>query len=164
MGSNQRIVPAGEGTKQPFMPGELFTWKTTGAENKSAMDFGELSLAAGVKVPEHIHHGNDEAYYILEGNYRFKVGDEVAEAAAGSFVFIPRGTPHAWANTGSQDGRVVVIFTPGGMAGFFTDLAPLIPDMMIGMADMSKVDPAVLAKLEVISKRYQYEIVGPPLT
>ncbi len=50
------------------------------------------------------------------------------------------------------------------MSSFFEELEPLIPAMMVGMGDMSRVDPAVLARLEVISRRYQYEIVGPPLT
>jgi len=160
MGPHDRIVPPGEGRSQPFMPGELFTWKTTGG----AMDFGELSLAPQVGPPEHIHHGHDEAYYILEGSYRFKVGDEQAEALAGTFVFIPRGTPHAWANAGEGAGRMAVIFTPGGMAGYFEELEPLLPELMIGIADMTKVDPAVLAKAEAIMRRYQYELVGPPLT
>jgi len=127
------------------MPGELFTWKTTGAANGGAMDFAELDLDAGVRVPEHIHHAHDELYYILEGSYRFKVGDDTGEATAGTFVFIPRGTPHAWSNTGSAPGRVVLAFTPGGMSDYFRELEPLIPDLMVGIADMSKVDPAVLA-------------------
>lgn len=55
--STNHIIPAGEGRKRPFMPGELFTWKTTGQDNGGAMDFGELSLEPGVRVPEHIHHG-----------------------------------------------------------------------------------------------------------
>ena len=162
MGSSSRIVKPGQGSVQPFMPGESFTWKTSASAN-GPLDFGELSLAPDVRVPEHIHHGHDEAYYILEGTYHFKVGDELAEAPAGTFVFIPRGTPHAWANIGGHAGRVAVIFTPGGMAGYFEELEPLLPELMVGVPDMSKVDPEVLAKAQDIMDRYQYELVGPPL-
>jgi quercetin dioxygenase-like cupin family protein len=162
--ANDRIVPPGEGVAQPFMPGEVFTWKTTGAATGGAMDFGELALEPGVRVPEHVHRGNDEAYYILDGTYRFKVGDDVADASAGTFIFIPRGTPHAWANIGANPGRVAVIFTPAGMAGYFEELQPLLPELMVGINDMTKVDPAVLAKAEAIFQRYGYELVGPPLT
>jgi len=49
----------------------------------------------------------------MEETYRFKVRDEMAEASSGTFVFIPQGIPHAWANTGTGPGRVAVIFTPG---------------------------------------------------
>jgi quercetin dioxygenase-like cupin family protein len=164
VGAHQRIVAPGDGTSQAFMPGELFIWKTTGPSNGGAIDFGELALEPEVRVPEHIHHAHDEAYYILDGRYRFKVGDEVAEAIAGAFVFIPRGTPHAWSNIGGAAGRVAVIFTPGSMAGYFHELEPLIPDLMVGIPDMSKVDPAVLAQAQMIMNRYQYELVGPPLT
>lgn len=156
------IVGPEDGTSQEFMPGELFIWKRRGSAN-AEMDFAELKLEPGVMVPEHIHHANDEAYYVLEGNYRFKVGEQLGEAGVGTFVFIPRGTPHAWSSIGEQPGRVAVMFTPGGMAGYFDELRPLLPDLMAGMADMTKVDPAVLRQAEEIMTRYQYELVGPPL-
>jgi mannose-6-phosphate isomerase-like protein (cupin superfamily) len=164
MSAQHGIVAPGAGSQQSFMPGERFTWKTTGDANGGALDFAELSLEAGVGAPEHIHHGNDEAYYILEGTYRFKVGEETAEASRGTFVFIPRRTPHAWVNTGTEPGRVAIIFTPGGMAGYFDELGPLVPDMMIGITDISKVAPDVLAKVDDVWKRYGYEMVGPPLS
>ncbi len=103
-------------------------------------------------------------YRLLEGSYRFKFGDEIADATAGTFVFIPRGTPHAWSNTGTGPGRVALAFTPGGMSDYFRELEPLLPDLMVGIADMSKVEPDVLAQAEATMSRYQYEIVGPPLT
>ncbi len=163
MGADRRIVPPGEGARQPFQPGEEFAWKITGAASGGAMDFGELSLEHDVGVPEHIHHQHDEAYYILDGTYRFKVGDELAEATAGAFVFIPRGTPHAWANVGGRAGRVAVIFTPGGMNGFFEELAPLLPELLAGLPDLTTVNPHTLDQATAIMQRYHYELVGPPL-
>ena len=164
MGSHHRIVQPGGGNAHQFTPGELFTWKTLGAENGGAMDFGELSVEPAVGVPQHIHHAHDEAFYILNGTFRFKVGDDIAEVSVGTFVFIPRGTSHAWTNIGGEAGRVALIFTPGGMSGFFEELEPFIHDLMVGMDDMSRVDPAVLAEVETIFRRYQYEMLGPPLT
>ena len=163
MGSHHRILQPGDGKLHRFTAGELFTWKTLGEDNGGAMDFGELSVEPAVAVPEHIHHGHDEAFYIIDGTFRFKVDEEVADASAGTFVFIPRGTAHAWSNTGSEAGRVEIIFTPGGMSGFFEDLEPFIDELMGAMGDMSKVDPAVLAEVETVFRRYGYELVGPPL-
>ena len=145
------------------MPGEHFTWKTTGAANGGAMDLAELELEPGVRVPEHIHHAHLEAYFVLEGTYRFKVGDELASASTGAFVLIPPGTPHAWASVGDGPGRLVVMFTPGGMTGYFSELEPLVPELVAHIDDLSKVDPEVLAQAETIMRRYQYELVGPPL-
>ncbi|GAC1440337.1 MAG: hypothetical protein NVS3B26_09400 [Mycobacteriales bacterium] len=158
------MLTADEGTHQTFMPGEEFTWKTTGASNGGALDFAELTLHPQVRTPQHVHHGNDEAYFILAGNYRFKVGDEIAEATDGGFVFIPRGTPHAWVHLGPETGRAVLIFTPGGMVDYFKDLAPHLPALMSADGDMSKVGSAELASAEAIMRRHQFELVGPPLS
>ena len=164
MGSHHRIVQPGAGKSHQFTPGELFTWKTLGPANGGAMDFGELSVEPGVGVPQHIHHAHDEAFYILDGTFRFQVGDDVAEASVGTFVFIGRGTAHAWTNIGRAAGKVALIFTPGGMSGFFEELEPFIHDMMAAVDDTSKLDPAVLAMVETIFRRYRYELVGPPLS
>lgn len=163
MESHHRIVQPGDGKSHRFTPGELFTWKTLGEVNGGAMDFGELSVEPTVRVPQHIHHGHDEAFYVLRGTFRFKVDDELAEAPVGTFVFIPRGTAHAWTNIGSEAGRVAIIFTPGGMSGFFEELEPLVADLIGAADDLSKLDPVVLAKAETIFRRYAYELVGPPL-
>ncbi|GAC1579616.1 MAG: hypothetical protein NVS3B18_13310 [Candidatus Dormibacteria bacterium] len=163
MQAHSPIVHPGEGASQAFQPGERFTWKIGGAESDGTLDFGELSLEPDVGVPEHIHHRHNEAYYILDGTYRFKVGGELAEATSGTFVFIPRGVPHAWRNIGGGPGRVIVLFTPGGMTGYFRELEPLLPELMAGLPDMSSVDPAVLARATDIMQRYHYELVGPPL-
>ncbi|MDQ6641789.1 MAG: cupin domain-containing protein [Actinomycetota bacterium] len=120
-------------------------------------------MTPDVGAPEHIHHANDEAYYILDGTYRFKIADTISEAAAGAFVFIPRGTPHAWTNIGDQPGRVTMMFTPGGMDGYFRELEPLLPELMAAMPDLSRVDPDLPPKAEDIMRRYGYELVGPPL-
>lgn len=163
MGLQQHILAPGEGTPTALMPGEHFTWKATGAGTAGALDVAELVLAPQVETPEHIHHRHDEVYYILEGTFRFKIGDVLAEGTAGSFIFIPRGTPHAWKNSGTGRGRALLVFTPGGMDGYFTELQPFLPALMPGIADLSQVDPAVLTEAERLMQRYGYELVGPPL-
>lgn len=163
MVSVRNIVPPAEGEIFEFMPGEVFTWKTTAEQNDGGVDFGELTIAAGSMVPEHIHHGNDESYYILEGSFRFKVGDELADAGPGTAVHIPRGVSHAWKNTSNTPGRVTITFAPGGMTGYFKELAPLLPELMANMADMSKVAPDTMRQASEIMKRYGYEMTGPPL-
>ncbi|GAC1574510.1 MAG: hypothetical protein NVS3B24_01710 [Candidatus Dormibacteria bacterium] len=163
MVSVRNIVPRSEGEVLEFMPGEVFTWKTTAEQNGGGIDFGELTIAAGSAVPQHIHHANDETYYVLEGIFRFKVGDELAEAGPGATIHIPRGVSHAWKNTGNVPGRVTITFAPGGMTGYFRELAPLLPELMANMADMSKVQPDTMRRASEIMQRYGYEMTGPPL-
>ena len=80
--------------------GERFIWKATGARTGGALDVGELLVAPGVGPPEHIHHANDETFYVLDGTFRFTVAGQQHVAEAGAFIFIPRGVPHAWQNIG----------------------------------------------------------------
>jgi mannose-6-phosphate isomerase-like protein (cupin superfamily) len=63
-------------------------------------------------APLHLHHNDDEAWYVLEGTLCVRVGDQELEARAGSAVFVPRGTPHTYWNPGSTPTRYLLIMTP----------------------------------------------------
>ena len=61
----------------------------------------------------HVHHADDEAWYVLEGALRFQVGDSVYEAGVGSLVLAPKGTPHAYGNARrGQAARYLLVMTP----------------------------------------------------
>jgi len=64
-------------------------------------------------APLHVHHADDEAWYVLEGMLRFQVGDETLEAPPGSAVFVPKGTPHAYGNARRRErARYLLVTTP----------------------------------------------------
>lgn len=62
-------------------------------------------------APPHIHHGDDEAWYVLEGKLVVQVGDDEVEAGAGCGVLVPRGTAHTYWNPGSEPVRYLLIMT-----------------------------------------------------
>jgi mannose-6-phosphate isomerase-like protein (cupin superfamily) len=62
-------------------------------------------------APLHLHHNDDEAWYVLEGTLIVRVGDEEIEAPAGSSVYVPRGTPHTYWNPGPGPTRYLLIMT-----------------------------------------------------
>lgn len=62
-------------------------------------------------APPHLHHHDDEAWYVLEGAMRVQVGDEIVDAQAGSGVFVPRGTPHTYWNPTPGRVRYLLIMT-----------------------------------------------------
>jgi mannose-6-phosphate isomerase-like protein (cupin superfamily) len=62
-------------------------------------------------APLHVHHRDDEAWYVLEGTLRVKVGKDEIEALAGSAVFVPRGTPHTYWNPGPGPVRYLLVMT-----------------------------------------------------
>jgi mannose-6-phosphate isomerase-like protein (cupin superfamily) len=64
-------------------------------------------------VPPHWHRDEDEAFYVLEGQFTFSVGDQHFMAPAGAFAFVPRRTMHAFTNSGQEQGRMLITVTPG---------------------------------------------------
>jgi mannose-6-phosphate isomerase-like protein (cupin superfamily) len=64
-------------------------------------------------APLHVHHADDEAWYVLEGALSFRIGDEVYEAGPGEAVLAPKGTPHAYGNAKrGQLARYLLVMTP----------------------------------------------------
>jgi mannose-6-phosphate isomerase-like protein (cupin superfamily) len=62
-------------------------------------------------APLHIHHTDDEAWYVLEGALRFRLGDEEVEAQAGGAVIATRGTPHTYWNPRAEPARYLLVMT-----------------------------------------------------
>ena len=62
-------------------------------------------------APLHLHHRDDEAWYVLEGVLCVQRGDDVIEARAGSGVFVPRGTKHTYWNPSAQPMRYLLLMT-----------------------------------------------------
>ena len=62
-------------------------------------------------APLHVHHVDDEAWYVLEGTLGFRLGEEEVVAEAGSAVMAPRGTPHTFWNAGDAEARYLLVMT-----------------------------------------------------
>jgi mannose-6-phosphate isomerase-like protein (cupin superfamily) len=126
----------------------LLTAADTGGA--SSMWIEEVPPAAG--PPLHIHLNEDEAFFVLEGDFRFQGGETVSMAGKGATVFIPRGTPHTFRNDGTASGRLLVTMTPGGFEGFFlaVDAEGLSP-------------PNDMARIESLAAQFGLKFVGPPL-
>ena len=119
---------------------------------QSVMAFEEVT-PAGTETPLHLHHDSDEVMYVLSGQYSFKIGDHVSSGGPGTCVFMPRGIPHAWKNTGDETGRAFFIYTPGEAGKFFEESVRLQSP-----APSATVDPEVAQLLQ----RFGWEIVRPP--
>src|SRR4051794_26149709 len=68
----------------------------------------------------HVHSREDEGIYVLEGQVRFRVGDDEFVAGPGSWVWQPRGLPQAF-SVESDSARVLIIFVPGGLEQMFEE-------------------------------------------
>jgi quercetin dioxygenase-like cupin family protein len=95
----------------------------------SAVAFYEYVSEPGVAgPPQHVHHGHDETFYVVDGTYEFTIGRKRALLSPGAFLSIPNGTPHTFRNAGDDLGRIVGTFSPGQFANYFRELAAIITD------------------------------------
>ncbi|HEY3191699.1 MAG TPA: cupin domain-containing protein [Solirubrobacterales bacterium] len=109
----------------------------------------EVVAPPGDGPPLHVHNREDETVYMLAGEFRWKLGDELSSTGPGSFVFIPRGLQHTWQNVGDQPGRMLITFAPAGMERFFESLSTLTE------FDMDAFRSA--------AAEHGMDVVGPPL-
>jgi mannose-6-phosphate isomerase-like protein (cupin superfamily) len=138
--------------------GGRFTVKLDSAASDRQFSMVEALAFRSTEPPRHIHRNEDEAWYILEGAMTFHVGDDVLPATSGSFVFAPRGIPHAF-TVDIEPTRVLVFASPGGFEQFALEVGePAAGDEP--PPDLAVPAPEVLGP---IGHRYGIEIVGPPI-
>jgi quercetin dioxygenase-like cupin family protein len=142
-------VGTGEGDHLRSPLGGDITFIVRGEQSAGRLAVMEVVNGAGEGPPLHVHGREDETMYILEGEFRFKLGDSLGPAGPGSFVYIPKGMPHTWQITGDSPGRMLVSFAPAGMEGFFDELSA-----------MTEFD---LDSFTAAAARHSMEVVGPPL-
>lgn len=93
--------------------GSLAVIKATAADTGGQMTIIEVTEPPGFEGPLHVHHREDEGFWLLEGDATFEVGDATIEAHAGDYVFGPRDIPHRY-TVGAAGCRMLFIMTPGG--------------------------------------------------
>jgi len=148
------IVPA---TQEVWWQGALFRIKGRTAETAGVIGLAEANFWAGMATPFHVHHREDEAFYILEGKIRFRRGEEEFTAGAGEFVFGPREIPRSF-KVLEGGTRALVLLTPGGMEQMIIEGGVPVRDAAQPPTREYDVDH-VLA----LAKKYGWEVVGPPM-
>jgi quercetin dioxygenase-like cupin family protein len=101
--------------------GELLTLVATAEQTGGAFSLMEERLPRGAEPPPHVHHREDESFFVLEGSLTVRVGDEIFPAAPGSFVFCPRDVPHMLI-VESDEVRMLTLCAPGGVEQLFVEL------------------------------------------
>jgi quercetin dioxygenase-like cupin family protein len=107
------VPPDGGGSLWFF--GELVTCKVTSDQTGGAYSLFEIVARPGAGPPPHVQHWEDEAAYVLEGDYEFVAEGASMRAGPGSLVYVSRGRLHTYKNVGGKPGRMLVVQTPGGL-------------------------------------------------
>ncbi len=112
--------------------------------------FEQTSLSPGKGTPLHIHHFQDEVFYVMEGSYYFQVGEDKHTLTAGDSIFLPRKVPHAWTQV-SEKGKMTVTMQPAGK----------LEDFFVTMSALDHEPTA--AEIAKIFADNEMQVVGPPL-
>ncbi len=122
--SNRSVkhIPPGEARSLWFFGG-LVTIYALGEDTGGAFTLLEEATEPESAAFPHLHHGEDQAFYILQGDHEFVCDGETFMTKPGSFVYIPRGMVHPFTNVGTTPGKIMVLSTPaGGTERFFFEL------------------------------------------
>jgi quercetin dioxygenase-like cupin family protein len=137
--------------------GNLATVKAGGDKTGGALAVVEFMAPPGFATPRHVHHGEDEAFYVLEGSLAGFCGETKWEAAAGSFVWVPKDVPHGFANTANGVTRSLTITLPAGFEKFVAEVGE--PARSRTLPPPSEPD---VERLAAAAARHNMEILGPP--
>lgn len=130
----------GEGERIPVGPATA-VMKAMAGETGGTFSLSETEVAPGFPgPPAHLHRHTYDAFYVLEGTLTVRLGDDEAEAAAGTFVCVPPGTVHTFANRSEAPARFLNLNSPGGWESYLRDLAAAMPEQ-------GPPDPARLAEI-----------------
>ena len=120
------VVGPGEG-ETILLGATQFRILEDGSSTGHRLGFAESVLAPHTPgPPQHRHAQHDEGFYIVSGTVRFTVGQKTYDAVAGTFVMIPPGAPHTFANPGDQPAVMLSTFTPDLYVQYFRDLRDMI--------------------------------------
>jgi quercetin dioxygenase-like cupin family protein len=138
--------------------GTLAVVKASGETTDGRVFVVEHLAPRGAGSPLHVHHREDEWFYVLEGELTFWVGGEVSEAPAGSFVYGPRDIPHTF-TVASEQARFLLVTEPGDFSAFLHAAGEPAPRLEV---PTPATEPPDIAALSALAAQYGVEILGPP--
>jgi len=125
-------------------------WKVTAKDTGGAYSVVETIVQPGTGPVPHRHSREDECFYVLEGQYEFRVGDRIISASTGSFLFAPRGIPHTYKNVGTAASKHLTIISPAGLEKFFEERNAL-------QKELPTTDPSYPGRDKALSEKYDLE-------
>ncbi len=149
-------VPPGEG-KKLWVADELMTFVVSGEDTGGAYSLTDSVVPPQGGPPPHIHHREDEAFWVLEGELEVFVGEDAFRVGAGSFVHLPRGVLHAYKNVGATPARFLTLIVPAGLEKFFEEVGKPGTDL----SSPPPFEEADVDRLLALAPKYGAEILPP---
>ncbi|HUR83923.1 MAG TPA: quercetin 2,3-dioxygenase [Solirubrobacteraceae bacterium] len=141
--------------------GEAIWWfdclaviKATAADTGGLMSIIEITEPPDAAGPLHVHHGEEEGFFILEGDVTIEVGDETIECHAGDYALGPRDIPHRY-TVGPDGCRMLFLMSPGGFEGLVREMGR--PAESRTLPPPSEPD---FAHVAAVAQKYNCELLG----
>jgi quercetin dioxygenase-like cupin family protein len=150
-------IRGGEGEARWWF-GALAEIKATAADTGGQMTIVEVTEPPGMEAPLHVHHRDDEGFWILEGDVTFEVGDEIIEASAGDYVFGPRDIPHRF-TVGDRGCRMLFILVPGGIEDVIRATSEPASSRTLPPPPDAEPTAQELEGLKAVVKEHGYELL-----
>jgi mannose-6-phosphate isomerase-like protein (cupin superfamily) len=119
----------------------------------------EHRLPGGDSPPLHVHHREDEVFHVVEGQVRFRLGDQEVVARAGETVLAPKGAPHTF-RVESEGARMLTLVTAGDFEAMMREVSRPAGE---GLPPAAEPTPEQIEALTAAAARNHIEIVGPRL-
>ncbi len=147
-----------EGEARSWMGG-LAIIKASGRDTDGRFSLVEVVDHEGVDTPLHVHHNEDEAFWILEGSLTFEVGGKIIKADPGSFLFGPKGVPHRY-HVDKGPARLLFILAPAGFEEFIRETSEPASSPVLPPLSDAEPTPEEMEQLLPIVQKYGMEILG----
>ncbi len=138
--------------------GWLMTFLATAEDTQGKFALVEGVARRGNVPPPHIHHREEETFYVLEGEMTFSVGGQTIKAAAGTMVSLPRHVMHSF-EIDSERVRVLTLITPAGFEGWFKEFSVPAPSMTL--PPPAETPYSEIQKMLAAAPRFGVEFVLP---
>jgi quercetin dioxygenase-like cupin family protein len=145
---------AGEGERHLQQGDQRYMLKASAQSTGSGFSLFEVESRRGSAPPMHMHRKEDEAFYILDGEIRVRVGDRDLEARPGTWIYAPRDVPHGYV-VRSLTARHLSFAFPAGFEHFLE---------AVQTAHQSAAEEPPLERMVELAQQYGISIMGPPLT
>ena len=138
--------------------GDRYDFLVLGEETNGAFAMFEAFVPPQHGPPPHVHHREDEVFYVIEGEFTFTIAGQPVLATAGQTIFGKRDVPHTFKNSGDKPGRLIIIVTPAGLEQFFMEVG--VP---LDSPQSQPVEPSVadIGRLLAAAPRYGIDILAP---
>ena len=138
--------------------GDVYRFLATGDETAGKYAMWEAVVPPGGGPPPHVHSREEEAFYVLEGEITFQIGDDRQVATAGMFANMPVGTPHSFNNESGKTAKMLISVAPAGLEQMFFEIGVSVPQGATSAPPTTKEE---IDKLASVAPRYGIEIRLP---